>query len=90
MIEARALVALLVAGEQHPADAIPFSAFLAVETYRQARVQPRKKGRFKGFKAPHIFTDYIFERFRLCSAFVCVVSHLSSIYRACFTLYGPF
>ena len=30
MIEARALVALSTAGEQHPADALPFSAFLAV------------------------------------------------------------
>ena len=39
MIEARALVALSMRGEQHPADAIAFSAFLAVETYRQASVQ---------------------------------------------------
>ena len=31
MIEARALVALSMAREQRPADAIPFSAFLAVE-----------------------------------------------------------
>ena len=45
MIEARALVALLMAEEQHPADDTESSAFVAVETYRQARVQPRKKVR---------------------------------------------
>ena len=45
MIETRAPVPLLVAGEQCPADAILFSALLAAETYRQARVQPRKKVR---------------------------------------------
>ena len=46
IFEARALVLLLVAGEQHPADAIGFSAFLAVGTHRQASVQPRKKARY--------------------------------------------
>ena len=34
-----------MAGEQNPASASRSSAFLAVETYRQARVQPRKKVR---------------------------------------------
>ena len=52
-IEARALLALSVAGEQHPADHIAFSAFLAVETYRQASVQPRKKVRYY-FPLKHI------------------------------------
>ena len=45
MVEARALVLVLVTGEQHPADAMCFSAFLAVRTHRQASVQPRKKAR---------------------------------------------
>eukprot|EP00964_Phaeocystis_antarctica_P035123 scaffold20034_cov29-Phaeocystis_antarctica.AAC.1 len=34
-----------MAGEQNPASASRSSAFLAVETYRQARVQLRKKVR---------------------------------------------
>ena len=46
IIEARALVLLLVAGEQSPADYRQFSAFLAVDTHRQASVQPRKKLRY--------------------------------------------
>ena len=46
IIEARALVLLLVAGEQSPADYGQFSAFLAVDTHRQASVQPRKKLRY--------------------------------------------
>ena len=41
MIEARALVALSMAGEQHPADAIEFSAFLAVETSQRASIGVR-------------------------------------------------
>ena len=35
-IEARALVALSMAGEQNPATQCGLSGFLAVETYRQA------------------------------------------------------
>eukprot|EP00964_Phaeocystis_antarctica_P142585 scaffold107863_cov24-Phaeocystis_antarctica.AAC.1 len=40
MLEARALVVLLVAGEQSPANTGQASAFLAVETYRQATLPP--------------------------------------------------
>ena len=50
IFDARALVLLLVAGEQHPADAMAFSAFLAVGTHRQASVQPRKKTRFTVYR----------------------------------------